>query len=248
MNPDGTPLFAVSTFQRVWDVAPKVDVISLDTLVAGLQRFLIKGKTKDGIDAKKDLRNWSPAYYLPGARRGGEQVIHLSCLVLDYDRGTPIAEASDCWQDSFHIVHSTWSFTPAKPKFRLILPLADPIRPEDWSRVYEWAEEKSGRVVDPTGKSLGTMFALPAVPGATTPRVAFCRNGPLLDARLEGLVDHVALPPPADLRSSEPNHFVIPIPGHASITGSYGVDMPATASSSRRNDWDDAWTGAFPWE
>lgn len=185
---------------------------------------------------KRDLRLWSPTLYAAGAKRGSERVIHLSCLVLDYDAGLAIREATERFEEYFHIVHTTWSHTPEHPKFRLVLPLAEPVHPADWRRVYEWAEERSGRAVDPTGKSLGTTFALPTVPAAERPRTAFSSPGPLLDARVEGLLEHRAEPPPDGVEPHEPNHFRIAIPGHALVEGSFGEDDA--------DPWDEP---AFPW-
>src|SRR5688572_22529594 len=69
--------------------------------------------------AKRDLRLWSPVLYREGtSERGSEGVTHISCLVLDYDKGVRISEALSLWQDWFHCVHTTWSHTPEHPKFR----------------------------------------------------------------------------------------------------------------------------------
>lgn len=299
------PTFAVTTFERVFDVEPNRDVVSLERLSQALQRFLVKPETRTKVeraeariraaweafdagehragkawtrlskaaraaesagedpraaaraerrqmlsearsDPKRDLRLWSPAHYPPDSRRGSENVVHLSCVVLDYDGGTGIDEAAAAWQDAFHIVHTTWSHTPEVPKFRLILPLAEPVRPADWRTVYEWAEERAAGTVDPTGKSVGTTFALPAVPDAAVPRVAFARPGPLLDARLEGLINAAAEAPPEGVEPHGPNHFRIPIPGHRVVEGSHTAPGDALEASADGDDpWDDA---AFPWD
>ena len=307
----GSPRFAVTTFERVFDVEPNRDVVSLERLSDGLQRFMVKPETRAKVaraesqieaawsdftagkhrsgkawtrlskaarkaeqsgddpreaaekereqmhsearsDPKRDLRLWSPAHYPPNSRRGSENVLHLSCVVLDYDSGLDIGEAAAAWQDYFHIVHTTWSHTPETPKYRLILPLAEPVRPADWRTVYEWAEERAAGTVDPTGKSIGTTFALPTVPDEAVPRVAFARPGPLLDARLEGLIDEAADPPEDGVAPYGPNHFRIPVPGHRVVEGSHTVDVPGASDGSVEADasegddlWDDA---AFPWD
>jgi len=297
------PIFAIATFERVFDTRPLRDVLTLGELSRGLRRFLVKPKTRQqlerserrieaawegyrageargaiasallrvareatakGKDAheaaeahyqhlltearsapKRDLRLWSPALYPADAKRGGDHVIHLSCLVLDYDGGTAPQAASTTWQDYFHLVHSTFSYTPDKLKFRLILPLAEPVAAADWSHVYEWAQERTGHAVDPTGKSIGTTFALPAVPEIGAPRLAYSRPGPLLDARLEGLITKAAAPPPK-LVAEEPNHFRNAIPGNEVVEGSWPVDsQPAAAGESIA---DEDWQGAFPWD
>lgn len=307
----GSPRFAVTTFERVFDVEPNRDVVSLERLSGALQRFMVKPETRAKVaraeaqieaawrdfaagkhrsgkawtrlskaarkaeesgddpekaaekereqmlsearsDPKRDLRLWSPAHYPPSSRRGSENVLHLSCVVLDYDSGLPIAEAAAAWQDYFHIVHTTWSHTPETPKYRLILPLAEPVRPADWRTVYEWAEDRAAGTVDPTGKSIGTTFALPTVADEAVPRVAFSRPGPLLDARLEGLVDQAAEPPEDGVAPHGPNHFRIPVPGHRAVEGSQTVDVPGASeggveveASGGGDPWDEA---SFPWD
>ena len=109
------------------------------------------GQMKDDVarQSKKELRIWSPALYRPGApKRGGDHVTHVSCLVLDYDDGSTIQQASEVWSSWYHIVHSTWSHSAALHKFRLILPLARPVPAPHWREVWKWAEEFSGCVID----------------------------------------------------------------------------------------------------
>ena len=303
-----SPKFAVTTFERVFDVEPNRDVVSLERLSVALQRFLVKPETRAKVarterqiatawqayeigehrsgkawsrlskaareaeqegsdpleaarrereqmvsearsDPKRDLRLWSPAHYPAGSRRGSENVLHLSCVVLDYDSGLPIAEAAAAWQDYFHIVHTTWSHTTETPKYRLILPLAEPVRPEDWRTVYEWAEDRAAGEVDPTGKSIGTTFALPAVADEAVSRVAVSSPGPLLDARLEGLIADAAEPPEDGVEPHAPNHFRVPIPGHRVVEGSLTSDGSAPdeelGEESAEDPWDEV---SFPWD
>lgn len=145
---------------------------------------------------KRDLRLWSPTLYEPGAKRGSEGVRHLSCLVLDYDDGTPTRVASATWAPWLHIVHSTWSYTDEHPKFRLVLPLATPVAADDWEAVWEWASDRTHRVIDPAGKGAAATFALPAIPHERWPHVAYVHEGVLLDPLAEGLVSAPAPPGP----------------------------------------------------
>lgn len=141
---------------------------------------------------KGDLRVWSPTLYAPGAdKRGGEQVTHLCCIVLDHDDGTDIEDASARWSQYFHLVHSTWSHTDDKPRFRLVLPLAHLVPVADWARVWSWAAQRSGGTVDGALKNPSSHYALPAVPHLNWPRVAFCRPGAILSPHDEGLVASV---------------------------------------------------------
>ncbi|MBZ0116016.1 MAG: hypothetical protein K8H88_03400, partial [Sandaracinaceae bacterium] len=141
-------------------------------------------------DAKKDLRIWSPTLYRTGAdKRGGDNVTHLSCLVLDYDDGTSIDDASEVWSKYFHIVHTTWSHTAEHPRFRVVLPLGHLVLAREWGRVWAWAEEKARRAIDPALKNPSSTYALPAVPNPNWPREAFSRPGALLSPADEGIVD-----------------------------------------------------------
>lgn len=146
--------------------------------------------------AKTDLRLWSPALYPADSRRESDNVVSLSCLVLDYDGGESIERASEHWTGHHHIVHSTWSHQPGAPKFRLCLPLARPVRAEHWRDFWTWAAERAGMKPDPALKSPGSTFALPATPSSDSPRVAFIQEGRLFDPVLDGNAPEAADPPP----------------------------------------------------
>lgn len=188
--------------------------------------------------AKNDLRVWSPTLYAPGAeKRGGEHVTHLSCIVLDYDDGTSIDEASACWSQYFHMVHSTWSHTEARPRFRLVLPLAHLVPASAWARVWSWAaalaSTRGGHAVDGALKNPSSHYALPAVPNLNWPRIAFCQPGAILSPLAEGLIDEVPaieLAPqgptdgqPSVMRGLDPTrHFI----DHVAEGTVYVVDDP----------------------
>ncbi|HJL01512.1 MAG TPA: hypothetical protein RMH85_26070 [Polyangiaceae bacterium LLY-WYZ-15_(1-7)] len=166
------------------------------------ERLLQKARGR----AKTDLRIWSPTLYREGGRRESDDVVHLSCLVLDYDSGVPIEEASAQWTEWYHVVHTTWSHRPEHPKFRLVLPLAKPVLAEDWRPFWWWGAERAGMRNDPALKSPASNYALPAIRGREQPRQAFVRRAPLLDPLREGLVKRVADPPP-DLPPPGPSHW-----------------------------------------
>jgi hypothetical protein len=139
-------------------------------------------------EAKRDLRLWSPSVYRrDAAERGSEGVTHVSCLVLDYDAGVRIPEATAPFADHFHLVHTTWSHTPAYPKFRVILPLAVPVPAAHWDALWKWAHEKSGGEIDRAMSGHAANYALPATPHRDAPREALSHAAPFLDPRELGI-------------------------------------------------------------
>ena len=192
--------------------------------------------------AKRDLHLWSPALYRPGAKRGKEGVQHVSCLVLDYDAGVSIAEATATWRQWFHLLHTTWSHTPERPRFRMILPLAAPVLAHEWEAVARWAEERTGFRIDPTGKSASSTFALPAVGSEDSPCLAICQPGELLDPVVEGLVQQAAQ------RSEQPftpaaDSIIGGFPGKTYIEparpGTSGSNATATGDSDNDDPFED---------
>ena len=145
--------------------------------------------------AKTTFTIWAPALYAPGARRESDQILQLSALVLDFDGGKEIAEATAEFEDWLHVVHTTWSHTPERPKFRLVLPLAAPVLAADWSSVWAWADARCGHAADPAMKGRGANFALPVVPHADWPREGFVHRAPLLDPKALGLVHELGCHP-----------------------------------------------------
>lgn len=155
---------------------------------------------------KKDLRIWAPAHYVAATRRSSENVLSLSCLVMDYDDGTTVPEIGRAWAEYFHVLHTTWSHTAERHKVRLCLPLAQPVFAGVWDRVWGWAFERSGGRIDTAPKSPGSNFALPALPTRDWQHVGRVNNGALLDPIALGLVEHGA-PCGLELFTHTDSHF-----------------------------------------
>lgn len=146
-------------------------------------------------NAKRMLPIWSPALYRSGGHRGSDGVEQLSCLVLDYDDGLTLADASQRWESWFHIVYTTWSHTPEHHRFRIVLPLANPVAAKDWADVWQWAEKQTGQSIDPAGKGVAATFAMPSVPNQDWTYDAFVHEGTILDPVIEGLIKKAASTP-----------------------------------------------------
>lgn len=186
-------------------------------------------------EAKRDLRLWSPAVYREDAvERGSEGVTHVSCLVLDYDAGARIPEATAPFADYFHLLHTTWSHTPAHPKFRLILPLAVPVPAGQWDALWSWAHERSGGEIDRAMSGWAANYALPATPTRDAPREALSHAAPILDPRDLGIEVGVPLrlpvrhAPVSPMLGDPEKEYVV----HGESEALYVYDDPNA-------DWDD---------
>lgn len=104
---------------------------------------------------------WSPTEYVEGARRGKNGVRALSCLVLDYDDGTTVEQASKVWEEWHYFGHTSYTHSAEKAKFRLILPFYEPVLTENWPAVWGWAQLRTGRTIDKACKDAGRMYFLP---------------------------------------------------------------------------------------
>lgn len=95
--------------------------------------------TRERRVGKKDhLPLWSPCIFKEGGKTDNASAIELSCLVWDFDVGIRAETVLDCLgQCNFaYFAHSSFSNTTAKNKFRVIIPLLEPICSVDWS--YAW--------------------------------------------------------------------------------------------------------------
>lgn len=59
------------------------------------------------------------------------------------------------------VAHTSHSHTAELPKYRVILPLREPISPPEFSRLWFWVFEMTDRKVDPSCKNPDRMFFLP---------------------------------------------------------------------------------------
>jgi len=165
---------------------------------------------KDGARrrAKLQLACWSPTSYCRHETRGADGVECVTCVVLDYDDGTPLADAIEVWEGCYLLAHPSWSHTPDHPRFRVILPLLEPVPSDAWPQVWAWARERSGGHIDEACKDPSRLYLLPAKPTFTAPYRALVRHqeGPLLTLDL----DDLPLLPPSPGRRTGTERVVLP--------------------------------------
>jgi hypothetical protein len=186
------PFFSRNANKLVPGVQPEPHELVWSQLVKTLVTFR---RTKAG--EKTELPAWSPTRYRPEAvRRCAENVLEVTCLVLDYDDGTPLDRALLPWSDWPCVWHSSWSHSMGLPKYRIVVPFERPIPAEDWPRVWSWAAKRSAGKPDEKCKDPSRIYFLPAEPYPDAPRLAGVHDpgGPLLEVVVD--TDCPPLPAP----------------------------------------------------
>ena len=110
------------------------------TTWGALAKFLATPREKA---TKEQATGWSPCEYRPDAqRRGASGPTRFYAAVVDLD-DVPLAKAKERLAGLEYAVHSTWSHNaPNKgPRYRVVLPLAEPIDAKDWPAAQAHLQE-----------------------------------------------------------------------------------------------------------
>lgn len=147
----------------------KYDIAEYDT-EEFIDRFLELG-VECGV---KDGEGIIGATFAQHSRLEKKNVETVTALILDVDGkfkrdGEVVVEPVDPeWfiaQLPFRgVAHTSYSHSPAHPKFRVILPLAHPISAEEHHRLWHWVFEKVQKTCDASCKNPDRMFYLPRAP------------------------------------------------------------------------------------
>jgi len=110
--------------------------------------------------AEKDGALWSPAVFDP-PRRLLKNVREVSSLVLDYDCGADFDQDLQPWRAYTFAAHTTFNHTEGAHRFRVIIPLSEPIPATDFPRLWKWAARVSGGKIDSAASDASRMFYVP---------------------------------------------------------------------------------------
>ncbi len=160
-----------SQFKGARDNEPDRHNGTWDELAKLLTTVRTAPKKKDPSEAKKSVPAFSGTAFFEGRTRAAENAEGIHLLTFDFDNtvevplpgefhqsGRPKTQkvAIDCParpEDVVErlkalgliaVVYTTWSSTPALPKFRVVLPLQTIISPAYWTEATEWAMENLG--------------------------------------------------------------------------------------------------------
>jgi predicted P-loop ATPase len=158
------------------------------------------------IADKVRARGWSPAIFA-GDRRAKAGVEAVFALVLDYEAAegeapTSLDDALDLWRGCLGLLHTSYSHTPERPRFRVIVALSRAVTGAEYGLLWRWAATRcaeAGHQIDEACRDPSRLWFLPAVPpgGEATYQSRALDGGPLdVDAALGEQREREAPPPP----------------------------------------------------
>jgi hypothetical protein len=170
-TPEAVQRFAVALFAGIDRPTVQSQMLGLDELVKLLNRFEV-------LQDKRRGRCWSPTAYVAGyTSRGNAGVEAVSCLVFDLDRVPPDPKRLE---RVYWIGHTTWSHTLQAPRWRVVIPLAQPVPASAWSDVWRRARAALCPEADPACKDPSRAYWLPSHNGGVS-AMTRRHEGPLLD-------------------------------------------------------------------
>lgn len=176
-------VFRLSLFQHKRDNKPRPITRSWQQLCASFQ--------KPRIRLEKDGLLFSPAYFEPALRRK-ENVKELSLLVLDIDhkaefqtlqtRLSGLQCAFSIYSTHSHL-RQTESNPEAEPRFRIVLPLTEPVNSDLFPSLWQCVKQATGLPLDEATKDASRIFYTPAITEKDAPFCSYIADGAFLDWR-----------------------------------------------------------------
>lgn len=175
--------FALSLFDCIKDNVAKPQLRTWDELLDRIAKPVIR--------AEKDGPLFSPATFDP-PKRGKKNVTEVSMLVLDYDHHASIDADCAPWRDleltfAVYTTFSSYQVTESNPdaeeRFRVMIPLLEPIPGDKFPLLWQWAAGLSEGKIDEAAKDSSRIFYTPAKCAPEARYECFVHNGELLDWR-----------------------------------------------------------------
>lgn len=174
-------MFTVSLFDHIRDTLPREASRTWAQMCARFERPAVR--------AGKDGPLFAPALFCP-AYRLLENVRTLSMLVLDYDHRASFDDDLQTWRElgcrfAAYTTHSHKRVTEKNPdaeeRFRVVVPLAEPIPAEKFPALWRWAARLTGGKVDAQAQDASRIYYTPAIADEGAPYQFDVVDGPLLD-------------------------------------------------------------------
>lgn len=155
----------IATYKHKRDNQTVQKEVSWEKLCEALSKFR--------VGAEKDGKCWAPIDSPNGRENADVKAVYA--LVLDFDDGIHWDEMTPRWEHLAYVVHTTYSHSPEKAKWRAVFPLDTPIDGESWKVLYtRWAIALGRGHTDTSCVNPARIFYLPAHPEGVTPY--YCKH------------------------------------------------------------------------
>jgi len=169
------PTYQVVLFKNAFDKTPKPQTRTWAELVDDLSvEFHPAGKTKGPA--------FSPCTYAEGATRGNENVMAVNLAVLDFDHAGDKEEwvLGEAVFGLASLAYTTFSHTDDGHRFRLVVPLSEPVPAAKWPAVAKAIQDRFGNLGDASCKDPARLYFRHATgPDGGQPRIVTSSGGPL---------------------------------------------------------------------
>jgi uncharacterized protein (DUF927 family) len=170
----------------------------------------------------KDGSSWSPVSYKSGCTRKKGNVEAVYMAVLDVDDGTPNEELLERFSGFNYLAHSSFSHRPEHNKYRVIVPLTEPVPASEWSSVWKRLNQFAGGKNDASVKDASRLYFMPRHPIGTD--YHFVKEG---KGRYLSLANLPELVMPEDPKSESLCH---------SSSSNYATNLPGLEDDWGNND------------
>lgn len=156
MNTD-TKLLVISLFNNEKDRQPLKRELTWEQIATTYFSKFATRSQKGGLA-------FAPVGYRPGTTRGGGNVDRIYCAVFDvehhggFDRVKPVLDGFD------YVCHSSFSHTVGHPRYRIVLPLDEPVSAAGWPQVWQRLNLWIGGINDQATKDASRIYYLPSHP------------------------------------------------------------------------------------
>jgi hypothetical protein len=167
-----------STVASVTDEQPKKQPSTWENLAKRLSQVAPRGKYRleDYLALPRDKKRsakggpgWIPGEFKPGGKRQDSDLRKLYCFVGDVDNnstGVPVTMRSikEVLNGYSYVIHTTYSHSREKAKFRFVVPFNQPITRSQYDRVFSYFNDKLSGGLDPKGKTPSQLYFWPSCP------------------------------------------------------------------------------------
>lgn len=171
-------LLIVSTVAAANDIRPKPLKITWKRLAQKFSQVKPRGEYKlaeylalprTERSAQKNGPGWIPGKFKEGKKRLDDNLEKLYCFTGDCDNnksGVPITlNMLRRVLDGFDfVIHSTYSHSPKKSKWRFVVPLSRPVQREEYDRLFDHFNQLLSGGLDPKGRTPSQLYFWPSCP------------------------------------------------------------------------------------